>query len=787
MEIEFEKSFELFTLIDDTFRNVLIGVLGIIMAVFALEPSPVKLTLEMLGEMSSSLSLFAVLSSVVPVLLMSSRLYGVFYSLLLGRRSFNRIVSSIMNFEDLLKLVLILSVILLGSSFVVGYSDYPRDYLLFFLLVFELYLFLMFLYLMYELFVEVSHTHLVLPRELPEEIEHVVNLSQSFRRIRRISNGVFLISALLILVIFLIDVLYSSPALGNVNSSWLYSALILGAAGVLGSSISFLVKSYELGIERFGQYPLEEYDIVIFLTGFEYGDIPRSFAIVDSIERVVSGYKPRAVPKNAYFRSLSTDRVAAMIASLGLTGNVPYPDSNIYNFKGHSSRCVSIIESYDSLGGIMNLVPPILLPEKSSSASITTKTGSSYGALGTFPYALKLGIEVRGGNVNVKDVFKKVFGSGMVGYSPAILASILDEIRKKLGKEKLLVDVTFDVNDDSVMQEFSCRESPFRTVKEFLMDLQESGLKEALFYTVCHPDFCEKSESNPDVVLHIRGYNEVLPKGSVEYPLPLLVPLISIRAFEKVLDVYFKVKDSSKNRKRRNFKIAVVALGSIQSNPIIHYAIAHNRWSGKARGLYDLSNPFDALDFSSGGHKQGLTLKSVGPLQFSTNGYDTATGRIVLGFACGRETENNCFLVGMVPFSFMYFPYSPLHRLVMKIKDVLRKRGLPVEDVTLDFWTLSGAGHPGAISTIIGALVLPKLLSTVEGGSMSTELLDDDPTFYIVSFPIERTLELLESKSDLSCPNLGAINVCYSMFKGLVESMERNEIKSLKVVGMRID
>ncbi|NJE84829.1 hypothetical protein E3E23_03130 [Thermococcus sp. CX2] len=793
MEGNFEKSFELFTLIDDTFRNVLIGILGIILAILAVEPSPLEVTGSILSILPTPYWASLMLISLTPLILMASGVYGWVYARLLERsgKSFLKLLNVLVDFRNFIKALITGGLLLVLSAMAVRLLD-DGTLLLFYsyiLVIVEVNLFAFFIYFMYRLFVEVSETHLILPRERPEEMEHVVNLSQSLRKVRRLSNETFIVSGLIITLLVSMGIAFSSITQlgGSVGSvDWWYVPLALVLWLPLGLFAAFFMKSYELGVESLGNHLLDDYDIVIFLTGFEYGDIPRSFSLISAIEKVLRKFKPKEIPKNTYFRSLSTDRVAAMIAGVGLAGKVPYPDSEIYGVGKSDDGRLVIVESYDSLGGIMNLIPPLLLPEEAAKKGLTSVSGSPVPILGTFPYALKLAIEVKEGNVDLEGIFKEVFGSGQVGYSPTILAHVLEEVRQSLGVEKLKVDVRFEVSTDAIREAVNHKEELVGIIVDFINDLRESGLSEALFYSVCHPDFCERDNEDPHVVLHILGYNEELPEGAVEYPLPLLVPIISVRALEKILELYAQ-KNPPHGKK---LKIAVVALGSIQSNPVIHYVIAHNRWVGRARGIYDLSNPFDCEEFRMKRYRQGLTVKSVGPLQFSVSGYDPKVRKIVTGFACGRETENNCFLVGMVPFSFLYFPYSPLHKVVLRARDALKARGLEPREVSVDFWTLSGAGHPGAISTIIGAMILPGLLKSLEGAVMRTELLDDDdPTFYIVSFPIDKTLRLLskDGKGTAPCPNLGSINSCYTVFEEMVKALESEEVKSLKVVGMRVD
>jgi hypothetical protein len=793
MEGEFEKSFEIFTMIDDTFRNVLIGILGIILAVLAVEPSPLEVTGSILSILPTPYWTSLILISLIPLILMASVVYGWVYTRFIERtgKYVLRFLNMFLDFRNFIKLLIIEGFLLALSAVAVRLLN-DRTLLLFYayvLVIVEVNLFAFFVYFMYRLFVEVSETHLILPRERPEEMEHVVNLSQSLRKVRRISNETFIVSGLIIILLVSMGIAFSSITRlgGSVESpDWWYVPLTLVLWLPLGLFTAFFMKSYELGVESLGKHLFNEYDIVIFLTGFEYGDIPRSFSLISAIENVLKKFKPEEIPKNTYFRSLSTDRVAAMIASIGLAGKVPYPDSEIYGVRKSDDGRLVIMESYDSLGGIMNLVPPLLLPEEAAKKGLTSVSGSPVPILGTFPYALKLAIEVKEKNVDLEGIFKVVFGSGQVGYSPTILSHVLKEVQQSLGVEKLKVDIRFEVSTDAIREAVNHKEELVGIIADFINDLRESGLPEALFYSVCHPAFCERNNGNPHVVLHILGYNEELPEEAVEYPLPLLVPIISIRALEKIMELYVRRKPSHGEK----LKIAVVALGSIQSNPVIHYVIAHNRWVGRARGIYDLSNPFDREEFRIKRYRQGLTVKSVGPLQFSVSGYDPQIRKIVTGFACGRETENNCFLVGMVPFSFLYFPYSPLHKVALGARGALKVRGLEPKEVSVDFWTLSGAGHPGAISTIIGAVILPRLLRSLEGAVMRTELLDDDdPTFYIVSFPIDKTLRLLskDGKGTAPCPNLGSINSCYTVFEEMVKALESEEVKSLKVVGMRVD
>lgn len=772
-----EKSFEIFSLIDDTFRNVLLGVLGIVLAVMAMNPSPFDNLSRLLSSMSYSTDVVLVGMGVLPALSLYTPLYSRIYRIVVALPfgSLLQAFSRLVEFSSLIKITIVWGILWLAYSAGVSIANYQSLWLfyLYALIVLGTALLLSFIYLSYEMFSEVSRVRLVLPRGEREDFERVLEMSQTFRRIRRISNNVFnVITFVIFLVLSMLVVASSGKVTFEASFSppvFVVSLLWIPFIG----TIFFSMKSYELGIERFKRRLLDDYDAVIFVTGFEYGDIPRSFSIVSTLQRAISKYDVKEVPKNVYFRSLSSDRLAASVASMSLTGHVPYPDSEIYHSPTRKEGIV-IIESYDALGGIMNLVPPILLPEGSVKQSLTHLHLPKTSALGTFPYSLKLGICVEDGRVDLEEILGEIIKSGQLGYSPAVLSHILNSIREKLGVKKLGVNVKLSVSDEAVLRALWEREELLKEVKVFIRDLAESGLEEALFYTVCHPDYCERLDKDAHVTLYITGYNQELPPGSVEYPLPLLVPILSVRAMKKLGDMI--------SGKSGSLKIAIVAVGSIHSNPVIHYFIAHNKWNRKARGIYDLSNIFDFFEFRERTTAQGLAFKSIGPSQFVIAGYDHREKRLVTKFACGRETENNCFLVGMIPYKFVDFPYSPISKLVPHLKEFT---GL--NDIEVDFWMFSGVGHPGAVITLLGAMILPRLMNNYEGGIMMTELSSEvDPTFYVISFPVSKTLKLLK-EAENECPNLGATNMCYKTFENLISSFEENEIRPIKIVGMRVD
>ncbi len=771
------RSFEIFALIDDTFRNVLLGVLGIVLAVMAMNPSPFEMASKLLSSMGYRLSAALILVGILPVLTFHTSLYSKIYELVVSTPLdvLLKVSTWLVEFGSFMKGIIALGTLWLTYSLVatIGGSSTVQFFYVYTLVVVGTALLVSFTYLSYRMFSEVSRIHLILPRGETEDFEGTFDLSQTFRRVRRLSNNAFAVLALIIFM-FLSMAIFASSGNGALDISFSPTAFVLSLMWMPILGIAFFsMKSYEVGIERFGKYLFDGYDAVIFVTGFEYGDIPRSFSIVSALQNVVGRYGLENVPQNVYFRSLSSDRVAASIASVGLAGEIPYPDSKIYRVDAENKK-FAIIESYDALGGIMNLVPPILIPEKSVKHNLTHLHLPKTSALGTFPYSLKLGIYVRNGSIDVEKIIEDVMRSGQLGYSPAVLSHVLNSIRKKMGVEKLKVSVKLEVHDDAILKALWGKTELVSEIRAFIRDLTESGLEEALFYTVCHPDYCDKSDSDSHVTLYIVGYNQELPPGSVEYPLPLVVPILSVRAMKKLLEM----ADHNKN----SLKVAVVALGSIHSNPIIHYFIAHNRWNQKARAIYDLSNVFDFFEFKDGNTIQGLAVKSIGPSQFSITGYDHREKRMVTKFACGRQTENNCFLVGMIPYKFVDFPYSPLSKLVLHLKELM---GL--NKFKIDFWMLSGAGHPGAVTTLLGALTLPKLLNNFEGGIMMTELCsEEDPAFYIISFPVSKTLKLLKETSE-GCPNLGAINACYETFEELVGSFDQEEIRSMKIVGMRVD